>query len=93
MMGSTSEKEISVLNEYMPNLIQRHHESKSVIHLIYSKREKEKTYEEEIVDLLNMIEKYNIQCVQKVEDFTNHNEVGHYFLKYVQLFFKNNKNR
>lgn len=89
MMGSASETNVHLLDEYMPQLIERYHHSNSVIHLIYSKKEKEKTYEEEIVDLVEQLKKYDIQCVQKIENFTNHNDVGRYFLPYVQDFFIN----
>lgn len=41
------------------------------------------------MDLVEQLKKYDIQCVQKIENFTNHNDVGRYFLPYVQDFFIN----
>ena len=82
MMGSTAaEKERNLLNLQMPLLLSEYEDTKTVIFLLYSKMEP--TYEEEIIDLINDLEKKNITFETKEEAFKEHDQVGAFFPSYV----------
>ena len=85
MGGNAGEKEARLLNEVMPRQLEKHRNSKSIIHVFYSK--KELTYERQIVDLLDKLKECHIPCVEKEDFFEKHEDVGFSFMKYVVSFF------
>ena len=86
MMGETAgEREADILNDIMPNQLEKDSNSKSVVHVFYSK--KELTYQRQIVDLLNKLKECHIPYVEKEEFFEKHEDVGYTFMKYVESFF------
>lgn len=68
----------------MSNLLSHYRNSKSIVHLLYSKNEH--TYDEHIKYLLDDLNKNNIQYTEKVEKFQNHGEVGIYFIPIIKQF-------
>ncbi len=86
MMDSTEEVVIQRLNEVMPNLLESYSHSKTVIHLIYSK--KEPTYKDHIQYLIEKLDKCHIPFEEIELNFEKHNDVGLYFLPVVNEFFK-----
>lgn len=86
MMGETAgDKEADLLNSIMPNILKNNCNSKSVVHVLYSK--KELTYERQIIDLLRDLRKNNIPTVEIEEFFDNHEDVGRPFLNYLLKYF------
>lgn len=83
MRGENSrERFIHVLNEVMPAIIKQNSNCKTVVHLVYSK--KEHTYSMHIKDLIEDLKSNSIKVVEKEEFFENHNDVGYYFIPYVK---------
>lgn len=83
MMGpDASQPEIDLLNSIMPTQLEKCKNDHPEIHLVYSKNEP--TYEEDIVDLLEKLHTCNFSVIEKVEQFDDHNQIGYYFLNYVQ---------
>lgn len=77
---------IDKLNSLIPKLITDTRESNnSTIHLIFSK--KEHTYDEHIKYLIQDLEKYGKNIILKEYDFENHNDVGIYYLQYINAWF------
>ena len=88
MIGTeVTEEKIEALNSIMPEVIRQSAGTKTVIHLVYSKLEH--TYDDDIVDLLEDLRRYNIKVIEKEEYFTNHNDVGFYFAPYVVKTLEN----
>ena len=82
MIGDdVTDRRIDALNRIMPEAIRQNAGANTVIHIVYSKHEH--TYEDDIVDLLQDLQNYQIRAVEKEEYFTNHNDVGYYFAPYV----------
>lgn len=86
MMGDTTENDIRKLNNMMPDHLQRHKGSNSLVHLLYSPNEH--TYDEHIVHLLADLKKYEIPVEEIIEDFQNHNDVGKPFSQMLINYFK-----
>lgn len=83
MMGKNASKaEEQELNDVMPKIIEDHKGSKACIYLLYSKQEH--TYEDDIKDLITDLRNNQISVVEKEEFFTNHGDVGYYFIPYVK---------
>lgn len=84
MMGEkASAEEERKLNQVMPNIFKKNKNSKSVIYLLYSKLEH--TYEDDIKDLIVDLHQNSIKVVEKEEFFSNHGDVGHYFIPFVKF--------
>lgn len=87
-MGGNMPEQIIInkLNNLIPTLITDTRESNnSTIHLIFSK--KEHTYDEHIKYLIQDLEKNGKKIILKEYDFLNHNDVGIYYLKYINEWF------
>ncbi len=83
MMGkNASVEEESKLNHVMPDIIGKNKNSKSVVYLLYSKQEH--TYEDDVKDLIEDLNKNNITIVEKEEFFQDHGSVGIYFIPFVK---------
>lgn len=86
MMGSKAGKaEIDRLNNMVKDKIKEKKNTKTVIHVLYSK--KELTYERQIVDLLKDLEANHIPYLDVERFFENHDEVSAPFVEYVKEFF------
>lgn len=82
MMGENAgDKEQSVLDSIMPNLLKEFSNSTSHIYLLYSKAEH--TYDDHLKDMIMDIKKTNIQFTEIVENFNDHNDVGRFFIPYI----------
>lgn len=77
-----SQDDVERVNSMMPQMLQDHANCKSKIHLLYSKNEH--TYDEHIQYLIEDLKKYNIIYTEKIEDFTDHNDVGNFFIPYIK---------
>lgn len=89
MMGQDAgDKEAQLLNQMMPRQIEQYKNTTSEIHILYSKQEK--TYERQLVDLFSKLKECGIPYIEKEEFFTNHSDVGKYFISYVREFFGSN---
>ena len=83
MMGvNASLKEQQKLDAVMPGIIEENKNSSSEVYILYSKQEH--TYKDDIEDLLHDLKRDNIRVIEKEEFFTNHGEVGRYFIPYVK---------
>ena len=90
MMGpQAGDKEADLLNRMMPRQIELYKNASSEIHILYSKQEK--TYERQIIDLLAKLNECGLPYIEKEEFFTNHSDVGKYFIPYVREYFENIK--
>ena len=89
MQGELGRNEIiNRLNEFVPSIINQYAKTfQGKIHLVFSK--KEHTYEEHLIDLIDSLERSNIYYIEKEYFFTEHSEVGRYFLNYINDWFKN----
>ena len=86
MMGAEAgDQEAILLDRMMPEQIEKYKNTTAEIHILYSK--KEKTYERQIVDLLAKLNECGVPYKEKEEYFTNHSDVGKYFIPYVKEFF------
>lgn len=86
MMGANAaEAECEFLNSVMPKRLEHYCNSKTVVHVLYSK--KEKTYERQIVDLLAKLRECNITTIEQEEFFDRHECVGPPFLAYMRKYF------
>lgn len=89
MMGrQAGEREAFILNSMMPKQFERHANSRSIIHLIYSKNEL--TYQRQIIDLLQKAKDCNLQIVEHIENFTNHEDIGKVFPSWVLRYIERN---
>ena len=89
MMGSNAgEKESHILDDVMPNLLQKHKGSKSVIHIFCSRQDP--TYERHIKDLINSLDYHGYLYSETIESYTTHSQVGESFLKRLQSRFSHN---
>ena len=84
MLGKTdyTQEDVAQVNRIVPSVIESNKNSCSTIHLLYS--DKEHTYDEHIKFLLADLERNNIAFTQQVESFTNHADVGTYFIPFIQ---------
>ena len=83
MMGSgAGEKEQAVLDNEMPQCLQRNAGSKSKIHLFYSTVEH--TYKDHTVDLISDLDKYHISHTDTTAQFATHSEVGKHFPSWIK---------
>lgn len=86
MMGKNAgDKECDMLNHLLPDLLEKHRGSRTVVHVLYSK--KEKTYERQIVDLLAKLKECEIQTIEREEFFEKHELVGPPFRTYLLNYF------
>ena len=69
----------------MPEWLRKHQDSPSHIHLLYSKEEP--TYKEHIVYLIKDLKDNRIPCIEIVEHFSSHNDVGSFFSAYIKKEF------
>lgn len=84
MMGADAgEKERDLLNQVMPQIIEKHAGSDSEIHVVYSKGEL--TYQRQIVDLIDKLKECRMNFVEKEYFFTDHSKVGEDFTRYLQI--------
>lgn len=82
MMGKhAGEEEACILNSMMPKQFEKYAGSSSLIHLVYSKNEL--TYQRQIIDLLQKGHKCNLQIIEHLEDFSNHEDIGVVFPSWV----------
>ena len=87
MMGKEAgEKEKNYLNGIIPGMVKSNKGTTTKVHLVYSKLEH--TYPEHIVHLINDLKTNDIETSEHVCTFVNHDDVGHYFLPYVQSVLK-----
>lgn len=70
------------VDEVMPNTLKQYANSKSKIHLLYSKSEY--TYNEHIKYLIEDLKKNNIQFDEQIEYFEEHNDVGKHFIPFIK---------
>lgn len=83
MLGDDfTQEDVAKLNAMMETQLSSHKGSRSMIHLLYSKNEH--TYNEHVVFLLNDLKNYMIPYMEKVEDFSNHSDVGKFFSLFVK---------
>lgn len=73
------------LNSIMPSVIEKNRDSKSEVHVIYSK--KELTYQRQIIDLLEKLHQCHIPTKDIEMQFEKHEEVGKPFIQYVLSYF------
>lgn len=66
----------------MPNLIKNYKDSSSHIYVLYSKLEH--TYQDDIQPMLIDLAQTNIAYTEVVVNFKEHNEVGAYFIPFIQ---------
>lgn len=87
MMGQDAGMtECEKLNNVMPQQIEKHKDSCSEIHLIYSK--KENTYPAHIKDLIKDLKAKNLKLVEKECYFEKHSECGYPFIEYITNILK-----
>lgn len=83
MMGeNASNKERDLLDEAMPRQIEKYRNAKSVVYIVYSK--KEHTYDEHIKYLFSKFEEMGVNYKPIEYYFEKHSEVGHPFIEYVR---------
>ncbi|MCK5789118.1 MAG: hypothetical protein KAH32_08965 [Chlamydiia bacterium] len=86
MMGQAAgEKEEKKLNDVMPQQLKKLAHAESVIYILYSKDEH--TYKEHIADLIEDLKKNDIPFTEQVESFTEHGEVGKFFVPFLKNHF------
>lgn len=91
MMGKKAGvKDVEKLNELMYDSLKNYKGNKTVVHVIYSK--KELTYERQILDLLHDLKEYSIQFENIESDFEKHEDVSGPFVNYVKNFLNNCNN-
>lgn len=89
MIGMTklTEDKIRILNSSMYDMIkQKISYFTGKIVLIYSEKEKEKTYQIELKDLIKDINACSYHLERVEEDFINHSEIGVHFINYMNSF-------
>lgn len=87
MLGSDySNKDVDFLNSKLSQLIVKKTNSKSIIHLLYSKNEH--TYQDHITYLIDDLNSCGIKFTEKIETFNRHSDVGKYFIPYIRAYFK-----
>lgn len=95
MVGRNARPEdVDKLNKMLPEMLNNHRNSSSLIHLLYSKEES--TYQEHIVPLTNDLKENGIPFVEEIESFENHNDVGKFFTPYIRRelnITKTNRNK
>ena len=88
MMGNNAgEEESLILDNVMPDLLQKYKGSESVIHIFCSKQDP--TYERHIKDLINSLDYYGYHYSETVESYAVHSQVGETFLRRLQCKFFN----
>lgn len=88
MMGEgASDKEQRILDEMLMRQIQNNCNSDTIVHLLYS--EKEHTYPEHIKYLISDLEENHITHIDKIENFTNHDDVGKFFSIWIKTEINN----
>ena len=86
MMGAEAgQTEIDRLNNVVKDKIKEKKNTKTTIHVLYSK--KELTYERQIVDLLKDLETNHVPYLDIERFFENHDDVSGPFVEYVKEFF------
>lgn len=79
MMGvDAGVAEQQILDAIMPKLFEEKADSKTQIHLMYSKDEH--TYTDHIKDMITDMDKFHINHDDRVEPFHEHGEVGKFFI-------------
>lgn len=91
MMGrNTNDEDIAELNNVMPAMLKKHQGCNTVVHVVYSK--KDKTYERQLVDMLSELEHDGYTVVEKEETYEKHADIGVPFLKYMLNYFTETQN-
>ena len=86
MMGSNAgKKETLILDNVMPDLLQKYKGSESVIHIFCSKQDP--TYERHIKALINSLDYFGYHYSETIESYATHSQVGESFLKRLQSRF------
>lgn len=87
MMGENAGvKEQEILDSIMPELLTNKADSKTMIHLMYSKDEH--TYNDHIADLVHDLDENGIKHTDKIESFKEHGEVGKFFIPWIKKELK-----
>lgn len=85
MMGiEAGVEQENILNAVMPDCLAESSGKHSHIHLLYSTKEKEKTYGEHIAPLIRDLDKYKLYHSDTIVDFPDHAEVGTYFGPFIK---------
>lgn len=88
MMGQQADEiTINKLNRMLPEMIANHKNSKTIVHVLYSKQEH--TYDEHIIDLLSDLKYNGITTIEKEDYYKTHDENGIYFSSYLKEYFRN----
>ena len=83
MLGDDyTQKDLDELNKAVCKQFEKYKDNGTVIHLLYS--EDEPTYPEHTVHLLRDLEKWGVPYTANVEHFTNHNDIGRFFIPYIR---------
>lgn len=83
MMGTeTSDKAQKILDSEMPEMIRKHKNSESHIHLLYSVNEH--TYNDDIQYLVHDLDCNGIKHSDKIESFNNHGDIGKFFSPWIK---------
>lgn len=86
MMGKNySQTDIDKLNSMVPQMINDHAHTKTIVNLFYS--EQDATYRMHIVDLKNDLENSSIRYTVTTDNYTVHGENGIYFSKHLKRIF------
>lgn len=84
MMGrDAGEEEYRKLDTKIPQMIAKRRDSKTIIHLVYSKIEDDKTYQLHMLPLINDLKDCNYQVFEHEEFFAHHSDIGACFPKYI----------
>lgn len=84
MMGaSASSNEKNELNMKLPDLLNSKKESTTIVHLLYSKKEIERTYQDDMIYLIQDLHKNSIRFTEQEENFLSHGEIGLFFPNFV----------
>ena len=82
MMGEEAgESERKKLDDMMSNCLNECLQNRVVVHLLYSKNEH--TYDDDVQYLLRDLDTFGIQHEDKIEEFTDHSDVGKYFSPWI----------
>lgn len=86
MMGESAGKsEQDVLDNKLKNLIVEKKGTSTIVHLLFSRLEH--TYANHIESMIEELEINHIKHIDIEKDFENHNDVGKYFIPYIQSIF------
>lgn len=87
LMGNIPlEEGINILNNKFEKIIETRANTPTTINLIYSTQEH--TYDDDIVHLLKLLDKYNVIHYDQIESFPNHSMIGLYMSRFCKDHFK-----